>query len=120
GNQNGNVVGINKNEKKEKKETGRQKITVSGEKINVANIIQGQERGENITNYENKKVKKKKKKEKKKKEKKKKEKEKKKRKKEEKRKKKEERNKREGEKREIKNRPKRSKAEIKKSKKDEL
>lgn len=56
GNLNGIVVGLNSNVIQAIKETGSQSLTVSGAKINVANLLQGQASGANLTTYDNKTV----------------------------------------------------------------
>ncbi|MDY0763691.1 protein FilF [Acinetobacter pittii] len=56
GNLNGIVVGLNSNVVQSTSQTGSQTLLVSGAKINVANLLQGQTSGANLTTYDNKTV----------------------------------------------------------------
>lgn len=53
---NGIVVGLNSNVVQSTSQTGSQTLLVSGAKINVANLLQGQTSGANLTTYDNKTV----------------------------------------------------------------
>ncbi len=53
GNLNGIVVGLNSNVVQSTSQTGSQTLLVSGAKINVANLLQGQVSGANLTTYTN-------------------------------------------------------------------
>ncbi len=56
GNLNGIVAGLNSNVVQSTSQTGSQTLLVSGAKINVANLLQGQTSGANLTTYDNKTV----------------------------------------------------------------
>lgn len=56
GNLNGIVAGLNSNIVQSTSQTGSQTLLVSGAKINVANLLQGQTSGANLTTYDNKTV----------------------------------------------------------------
>jgi len=56
GNLNGIVAGLNSNVVQSTSQTGSQTLLVSGAKINVANLLQGQVSGANLTTYDNKTV----------------------------------------------------------------
>ncbi|MDC4738979.1 protein FilF [Acinetobacter baumannii] len=56
GNLNGIMAGLNSNVVQATTETGGQTLIVSGAKINVANLLQGQLNGINLTTYDNKTV----------------------------------------------------------------
>jgi hypothetical protein len=56
GNLNGILVGLNSNVVQSTSGNGNQTLTVSGAKINVANLLQGQTSGANLTTYDNKTV----------------------------------------------------------------
>ena len=56
GNLNGIMAGLNSNVVQATTETGGQTLIVSGAKINVANLLQGQVNGINLTTYDNKTV----------------------------------------------------------------
>ncbi|MBO9529142.1 MAG: protein FilF [Acinetobacter oleivorans] len=56
GSLNGIVAGLNSNVVQSTSQTGSQTLLVSGAKINVANLLQGQTSGANLTTYDNKTV----------------------------------------------------------------